>query len=248
MAGMKKIGKAVGGLFWKNNSSKQEFSQPDLISPLLVPTETPSVLMTTNSAEVDQEFYRSIEAELQKSTPAEFAEFFNQLSVFNEKFPNLDEPTRYQLAFHAAQTALKPRNQQLTFSSLNHAVSSMMSILDNENRAFQTQNEQGFNTNLKSVQNKVAEIATGIRNIETRLEAVQKELDAFLSAKNQEKKKLDDERSRLISERIVVEGEINKLQDKKSERQNRFTVALQAQRQRLESIKTALENNLKGIH
>jgi septal ring factor EnvC (AmiA/AmiB activator) len=51
----------------------------------------------------------------------------------------------------------------------------------------------------------------------------------------------------LISQRVVAEGEINQLQQKKTERETQFNSALEAHRQRLEELKSELEDHLKNI-
>lgn len=246
MAGLNKLKKAAVGLFWRDSAANQPSIEPVTTAPFPISPVLAAAPPSAN-AEVDQEFYRSIDQEVSRSTPAEFAEFYNQLLVINEKFSHLDDSTRYQLAFNAAQTALKARNQNLTYLGLVQAVSNLTTTLENEKREFYAQNDQGYQINLAAIRKKVAEIAGGVRNCESRLEALQKEIDAFLAAKNQEKKKLEDERNRLISERVVTEGEMTKLESTKSERESRFAAAMEAHRQRIENLKLALDNNLKSM-
>jgi chromosome segregation ATPase len=179
--------------------------------------------------------------------PIEFAEYYNQMSVINEKFSNLDEATRYQLAFHAARTALKTQKQNLTPASLIKSIAGMVKVLDTEKREFEAQNDQGYQSNLVGVQKKAQEMSQGIKDRENRLQALQKEIDAFLAAKSAEKKKLDDERAQLISQRVVAEGEMNQLGQKKTERETKFNTALEAHRQRLDELKSELEEHLKNI-
>jgi len=241
MADLKKL----KGLFWKEKEpqpqdlSPEPVFNPDPISIPSAPLETP--------AEVDSEFFGAIEKELDKSVPIEFAEFYNQMSVINEKFSNLDEATRYQLAFHAAQTALKTRNQNLTPASLIKSIAGMVKVLDTEKREFQAQNDQGYQSNLAGVQKKSQEMSQGIKDRENRLQSLQKEIDAFLAAKTAEKKRLEDERAQLISQRVIAEGEMNQLGQKKTERETKFSTALEAHRQRLEELKSELEDHLKNI-
>ncbi len=241
MADLKKL----KGLFWKEKEPQPEDLAPEpVFNP--DPISIPSAPRATQ-AEVDSEFFGAIEKELDKSVPIEFAEFYNQMSVINEKFSNLDEATRYQLAFHAAQTALKTRNQNLTPASLIKSITGMVKVLDTEKREFQAQNDQGYQTNLANVQKKSQEMSQGIKDRENRLQMLQKEIDAFIAAKTAEKQRLEDERAQLISQRVVSEGEINQLQQKKTERENQFNAALEAHRQRLDELKSDLETHLKNI-
>jgi len=241
MADLKKI----KNLFWRGADSKPEELSPQPISNI-EPLIMPAVSMKSPAA-VDTEFFEAIQQELNKTMPVEFAEFYNQMSVINEKFANLDEATRYQLAFHAAQTALKTRNHNLTPVSLIKSLGSMVKALENEQREFQSQNEQGYQANLSNVQKKADEMSRGIKDREDRLQALQKEIDSFLAAKSAEKKRLEDDRAQLISQRVVAEGEINQFQQKKTERSIKFNSALDAHRQRLEGLKSELEQHLKNI-
>ncbi|MDZ7340496.1 MAG: hypothetical protein ONB27_03995, partial [candidate division KSB1 bacterium] len=113
--------KKLKGLFWRDAEPSAE---PDLAPTPTINLEPLPIPSTTSPPppEVDSQFFAAIETELAKAMPGEFAEFYNQMSVINEKFPNLDKATRYQLAFHAAQTALKTRNQQLTPATLVKSV------------------------------------------------------------------------------------------------------------------------------
>ncbi len=242
MANLKKLKE----LFWKEGEQQPQDLSPtptDNLEPFTIPSASP----LPTPSDVDSEFFRAIEKELAKSMPAEFAEFYNQMSVINEKFANLYEATRFQLAFHAAQTALKTRNQSLTPTSLIKSVASMVKVLDMEKQEFQIQNDQGYQSNLAGVQKKSQEMSQGIKDRESRLQTLQKEIDAFLAAKSAEKKKLEDERAQLISQRVIAEGEINQLQQKKSARDIQFNAALEAHRQRLETLKSELEDHLKNI-
>ena len=237
--------KKIKGIFWRDVESKSPDISPEPVlnlDPLTFPTASKE-----SPVEVDTEFFSSIEQELAKAMPIEFAEFYNQVSVINEKFSNLDEATRYQLAFHAAKTALKIRKKNLTPASLIKSIIGMEKVLDSERKQFQSQNEQGYKSNMATVQKKAEEMSQGIKDREHRLEVLQKEIDAFLAAKSAEKKRLEDERAGLISQRVVAEGEINQLQQKKTERENQFNSALEVHRQRLEDLKSELEDHLKNI-
>jgi hypothetical protein len=246
MPDMKKIKKAAIGLFWKENSQTLEplSSEPAL---RLDPISMPMPPTATDKGVVDQAFYSAIEAELNKAMDTDFSEFFNQMSVINEKFSNLDEATRYQLAFHAAQTALKARGVNLTFSGLLKTLGRLNQVLDVEKREFKMQNDQGYQNNLTNIRQKSTEIGEGIKTRENRLQEIERELEAFLAAKNAEKKKLDEERNQLISQRVVVESEINQLEQKKGERESRFNAALEAHLQRLAKFQQDLQTNLKII-
>ncbi len=237
--------KKFKGLFWRDGEPLPQNLSPESVVPL-EPLNIPNVPLST-SAEVDSEFFDAIEKELAKSMPIEFVEFYNQMSVINEKFSNLDGATRYQLAFHAAQTALKTRKQNLTPASLLKAIGEVVKVLDREKQEFRAQNEQGYQSNLAGVQKKAQEMSLGIKDRENRLQALQKELDAFLAAKSAEKKKLEDERTQLISQRVIAEGEINQLGQKKAERETKFNAALEAHRQRLDELKSELAEHLKNI-
>lgn len=237
--------KKLKGLFWRDGEPESQDLSPE---PVVSrdPLNVPSVPLEA-PAEVDSEFFGAIEKELARSMPIEFAEFYNQMSVINEKFSNLDEATRYQLAFHAAQTALKTRKQNMTPASLTRSIASLGKILDREKQEFQAQNEQGYQSNRAGVQKKAEEMSQGIKDRENRLQALQKEIDAFLAAKTAEKKKLEDERAQLISQRVIAEGEMNQLEQKKTERETQFNAALEAHRQRLDELKSELEDHLKNI-
>jgi len=247
MADMKKIKKAAIGLFWQDKEQAPADLGPATVSsdPLTAPI-TPAYTPARTET-VDKEFYNALENELQKNMSPEFAEFYNQVSVINEKFANLDEPTRYQLAFHAAQTALKARNLNLSFASLSRAVAKLQDTLTAEKQDFSAQNEQGFVSNLSAIKRKVEEISNGIKSRENQLVSLQQELDAFVAAKNQEKKKLESDRDRLVSDRVVTESQINQLEQKKRDRQSRFDGAWQAQQGRIEELRRELESYLKGI-
>lgn len=245
MAGLKKIKDSALGLFWRKTEPEPQDLSPESavnIQPLNL-----SATPMENVTGVDQEFFGAIQQELTRAMPIEFAEFYNQMSVINEKFSNLDEGTRYQLAFHAAQTALKMRNRSLTSGSLIKSINSLEKALETEQREFQLQNNQGYQANLQNVKKKSDDMSQGIKEREDRLKALQQEIDAFLAAKSSEKKKLEDERAQLISQRVLAESKINQLQQKKTERETKFNNALEAHRQRLEEIKSDLENHLKNI-
>lgn len=237
--------KKLKGLFWKDEEPAPEDISPDPAAPL-EPLTIPSVPLEA-PAEVDSEFFGAIEKELAKSMPVEFSEFYSQMSVINEKFSNLDEATRFQLSFHAAQTALKTRKQNMTPASLTKSIANLVKILDREKQEFQAQNDQGYHSNLTGVQKKAEEMSQGIKDRENRLQALQKEIDAFLAAKSAEKKKLEDERAQLISQRVIAEGEMNQLGQKKTERETKFNAALEAHRQRLDELRSELEEHLKNI-
>jgi chromosome segregation ATPase len=246
MAGLKKLKDSTIGLFWRKPESTPQDLAPESplnIEPLNIPTAP-----IENLAAVDQEFFGAIQQELTKAMPVEFAEFYNQMSVINEKFSNLDEATRYQLAFHAAQTALKMRNRSLTLTSLIKSIATMEKALETEQREFQLQNEQGYQANLDNVKRKAEEMSQGIKDRENRLQSLQKEIDAFLAAKSAEKKKLEDERTQLISQRVIAESEINQLQQKKAERETKFNNALETHRQQLKEMKSDLADHLKNIN
>ena len=237
--------KKLKNIFWRSAESKPEdiSLEPTLnLEPLKI--STPSL---ETPADVDTEFFGAIEQEIAKAMPIEFAEFYNQMSIINEKFSNLDEATRYQLAFHAARTALQTQKKNLTPARLLKSIGGMEELLEAERRTFQEQNEQGYQANLGAVKKKAEEMSRGIKDRENRLVALQKEIDAFLAAKSAEKKRLEEERARLISQRVVAEGEMNQLQQKKTERETQFSSALEAHRQRLEELKSKLEDHLKNI-
>jgi len=241
MPDLKKIKK----IFWREPEPSPAALSPELaspIEPISIPKEPTKI-----TAASDSEFYRAIEKSIANTMPSEFAEFYNQMTVINEKFPNLDKATRYQLAFHAAQTALKTRNQQLTPGSLVRSIDSMARALDAEKQEFDTANEQSYRENYQQVEQKVQQMSQGIKDREHRLELLQKEIDAFLAAKNAEKKKLEDERMQLISQRVIAEGEMNQLKQKKAERETQFHAALEAHRQRLQELRIELEEHLKTI-
>jgi len=237
--------KKLKGLVWRDGLPEDNDQIPEPVidlEPIKVPVTQPNT-----TAEVDTQFYSAIEKVITQSMPLEFAEFYNQMSVINEKFPNLDEATRYQLAFHAAQTALKLRKQNLTPASLIKSIAHTEQALDKEKREFHEQNELGYQSNLSNVQKRAQEMSQGVKDRESRLQAVQKEIDAFLAAKTAEKKRLEDERAQLISQRVVAEGEINQLQQKKTERETQFSAAMQVHRDRLAKLKSELEGYLKNI-
>ncbi len=241
MADLKKIKK----LFWREAEVPSAIPSPaevGPIEPIPMASDAPKI-----AAASDSEFYGSIEKAIANTMPAEFAEFYNQMSVINEKFPNLDKATRYQLAFHAAQTALKGRNQQLTPASLVKSVESMARALDAEKQEFEAANEQSYRNNYRQVEQKVQQMSQGIKDRENRLQMLQQEIEAFLAAKNAEKKKLEDERMQMISQRVIAEGEMNQLKQKKAERETQFNAALEAHRQRLAELKIELEQHLKNI-
>ncbi|HOX86612.1 MAG TPA: hypothetical protein PKW76_10990 [bacterium] len=238
--------KKIKDLFWRHEETRPEDLAPASVGdldPLTFPVTPP----LPTPADVDSEFYRAIEKELAKTTPAEFAEFHNQMSVINEKFTNLDETTRFQLAFHAAQTALKARSHSLTPAALVKSITEIEKTLESEKREFNAQNDHGYQANQAAVQQKVQQMSQGIKDREARLQTLQKEIDSFLSAKSAEKKKLEDERAQLISQRVVAEGEINQLQQKKNERETQFHAALEAHRRRLVELKAKLSEHLANI-
>jgi hypothetical protein len=240
--------KNLKGLFWKDGEAESNYQnlapEPNInLQPISISTSASSV----SPAGGDSEFYQALEKELTQAMPAEFTEFYNQMLVINEKFANLDDATRYQLAFTAAKTALKTRNQELAPADLIRLTANMTKVLDKEKQEFVTQNEQSYQVNLTNVQQKATEISQGIKDHENRLKALQNEIDAFLAAKSAEKKRLEDERAQLISQRVISEGEINQLQQKKIAREAQFSGALEAHRLRLEELKSKLENHLKNI-
>lgn len=241
MADLKKI----KGLFWREPGKT---SEPESVAPIAVPT-MPAVtpLPPLQQEPLDEEFFGAIDQEMRQSMPADFAEFFSQMLVINEKFSNLDQKTRYQLAFHAAQTALKTRNEDLTYNEVLKAMDNLSQILQREKNEFQTQNEQGYQANLQTIQSKVNEIAQGIKAREERLQALQKEMDHYVAVKNQEKAKLEQERSDLISQRVVTESEINNLEKKKTDREARFNSALAVHRDRIEKLRTELASYLQEL-
>lgn len=239
MADLKKIKK----LFWREAEAPPVSPSPAVVGPLEpipIATEVPA-------AANDSGFYGSIETAIANSMPGEFAEFYNQMTVINEKFPNLDKATRYQLAFHAAQTALKARHQQLTPAALVKSIDSMTRALDGEKQEFVTANEQSYQSNYRQVEQKVQQMSQGIKDRESRLQMIQQEIEAFLAEKNAEKKKLEEERMQMISQRVIAEGEMNQLKQKKAERETQFNAALEAHRQRLQELKIELEQHLKNI-
>ncbi len=239
--------KKLKGLFWREAEPSGEPNLAPAPTIDLEPLPTAPSSSSPPPPAADSQFFSAIENELANAMPGEFAEFYNQMSVINEKFPNLDKATRYQLAFHAAQTALKTRNQQLTPVSLIKSVDSMAKALDAEKQEFQVANEQSYRENYQKVEQKVQQMSQGIKDRENRLQLLQKEIDAFLAAKNAEKKKLEDERVQMISQRVIAEGEMNQLKQKKTERETQFNTALEAHRQRLMELKIELEEHLKNI-
>ncbi len=247
MANLKKLKKATIGLFWKEQEAQQQELSPQPVYTLEPLTMSVAPTVSSPPAEVNHEFYSAIERELAKATPPEFNEFYSQLSVINEKFANLDETTRYQLAFHAAQTALKARNQSLTPSALIKSVSKMNDVLDAEKREFSLQNEQSFQSNVEALRKKVEDINQNVKSRESRLQALQQELESFLAAKNAEKKKLEDERAQFITQRVTSENEMQQLEKKKTDRESQFNAALEAHVQRLEKLKNELVSRLKDV-
>lgn len=235
-------------LFWKDSGEEPNFQNlapdPNInLQPISIsPAPTPAI-----PDGADAGFYQAIEKELTKGMPVEFTEFYNQMLVINEQFANLDDATRYQLAFTAAKTALKARNQELTPADLIKLTANLAKVLDREQQEFVADNEHSYQANLTQVQQKAAGISQGITDHENRLKALQNEIDAFLAAKSAEKKRLEDERAQLISQRVISEGEINQLKQKKTARESQFNAALEAHRLRLEELKTKLENHLKNI-
>ena len=123
----------------------------------------------------------------------------------------------------------------------------MNDVLDAEKREFSAQNEQSYQSNLDALRKKVEEINQGVKSRESRLQALQQEMESFLAAKNAEKKKLEDERAQYITQRVTSEGEMNQLQKKKSEREFQFNTALDAHVQRLGKLKEELVSRLKDV-
>lgn len=261
MADLKKIGKKAISVFWRDKEAPPEELGQNLgpnIGPNLGPNLGPATApyappVTTapsapaSSTSGDNPFYKALEQELLKQMPTAFAEFNSQVAEISEKFPALDQATRDQLAFHAAQTALKARQQDLTVNHVLQALDTVIKSLSKEEAEFQTQNEEGFRQKLAGVRQKINELKQGITARENRLVELQKELDAFIAARNEEKKRLEHEKSQLLSDQLVTENEINQIEQKKREREADFHSALQSHVQNFNALRERLASNLQKL-
>jgi len=256
MADLKKIGKKAISVFWRDKEPPSEELGPNLgpdLGPNLGPTTpytppaTTAPITQASPASGDNPFYKALEQELLKQMPVAFAEFNSQAAAIGEKFPALDQTTRDQLAFHAAQTALKARQQDLNVNHVLQALDTVIKSLSREESEFNTQNEEGFKQKLAGVRQKIGELKQGITARENRLVEIQKELDAFIAARNEEKKRLENEKSQLLSNQLVTENEINQIEQKKREREADFRSALQAHQQNFTALRERLASNLQKL-
>jgi chromosome segregation ATPase len=244
MARLASIKKATVGLFWRETKSEASDLAPQPTLPALSTVELASLETQTPGA-VDSEFFAALESELSKARSSEFTEFYNQMTVINEKFANLDEPTRYQLAFHAAQTALKARGQSLSYPVLIKAIERLGQVLETEKKEFAGQNETGYQENLSQIRSKVEKLAQEIKARETRLQSIQQEIDAFLAAKGEERKRIEAEKAQLATQRAASEEEMSQIAVKKAERDTRFNSALTAHQDKIAQLRDELEQHLK---
>jgi len=261
MADLKSIGKKAISVFWREKEAPPEETGsnlgPDLgpnLGPDLGPAASPysppvttAPLPPASPAAGDSPFYKPLEQELLKQMPVAFTEFNSQAAVISEKFPALDQATRDQLAFHAAQTALKARQQDLNVNQVLQALDTVIKSLGREEAEFNAQNEEGFRQKLAGVRQKISELKQGIAARENRLVEIQKELDAFIAARNEEKKRLENEKSQLLSNQLVTENEINQIEQKKREREADFRSALQAHQQNFTALRERLASNLQKL-
>ncbi len=255
MADLKNLGKKAISVFWREKESPAQDLGPSpapdlgpiLSSPLSSSTPIPPLSVPSGTAPADTPFYKEIEQEMGKSMPPAFAEFNLQLADLTDKFPALDQMTRDQLAFHAAQTALKARQQDLGVNHVLQALDSVIKALNQEEAQFSTQNEEGFKQKLAAVRQKISDLKQGIAIRENRLAEIQKELDAFIAARNEEKKRLETEKSQLLSDQLVTENEINQIEQKKREREANFSTALQLHQQNFAALRERLAANLQKL-
>ncbi|HNW61221.1 MAG TPA: hypothetical protein PKI62_16225 [bacterium] len=183
-----------------------------------------------------------------KKMPSAFAEFNLQLADLTDKFPALDQATRDQLAFHAAQTALKARQQDLNVAHVLQALDAVIKTLRQEEAEFTTQNEEGFKQKLAGVRQKITDLKQGISSRENRLVEIQNELDAFIAARTEEKKRLENEKSQLLSDQLVTENEISQIEQKKREREASFHNALERHQQNFTALRERLATNLQKLN
>ncbi|HOT95715.1 MAG TPA: hypothetical protein PLG50_10955 [bacterium] len=254
MADLKKLGKKAISVFWREKEAAAQDLGPSpapnlgpILSSPVSPTPIPPLSMPSATAPADTPFYKEIEQELAKNMPPAFAEFNLQLADLTEKFPALDQMTRDQLAFHAAQTALKARQQHLSVDHVLQALDTAIKALNQEEAQFSTQNEEGFKQKLAEVRQKINGLKQGIALRENRLVEIQKELDAFIAARNEEKKRLEAEKAQLLSDQLVTENEINQIEQKKREREANFHTALQLHQQNFAALRDRLAANLQKI-
>ncbi len=249
MPDFKKIKKAAIGVFWRESESPAENRPEDLgpnpvsASPASLPPLDPLAVPVVN----DNTFYPAIEKELLAAMPPEFAEFYNQMAVINDKFSHLDQATRDKLAFHAAQTALKVRQLNLSPAVIQQAMQLLSKKLESEKQEFLLQNNKGFQQRQAGIHNKIQELKQGIKARESRLQSIQQELDAYVKAKNEEMKKLESEKARLLSDQLVTENEFNQIEQKKQEREQQFSGALKSHEARLAELKNRLQSNLSDL-
>jgi hypothetical protein len=252
MADLKSIGKKAISIFWSEGESPAQDLGPNLspqpapeaaaaAAPIYVPPPR------SETAASDNPFYKELEKEIGKNMPPAIAEFVSQLAVINEKFANLDEATRDQLAFQMAQTAMKARSQELTVAQVIQGAAAVVDSLGMEESEFSRQNEQGFQQKVAEVRRKIDELKQGISAREKRLVEVQKELDAFIAARTEEKKKLESEKAKLLSDQLVTENEISHIEQKKRERETTFHGAMEAHRQIFDALRARLAANLQKL-
>ncbi len=246
MPDFKKIKKAAIGMFWNEPEPQPLDLGPNPIPDATAPL-SPLEPIASAPPTSDNTFYPAIEKELLAAMPPEFSEFFSQMAVINEKFANLDQPTRDKLAFHAAQTALKVRQLNLTPAVIQQAMQILMKKLESEKQEFLQQNDQGFQKRQVSIRNKIQELKQGIKMRENRLQTIQQELDAYIKAKNEEMKKLEAEKAKLLSDQLVTENDISQIEQKKRDREQEFASALKSHEERLVELKNRLENNLADL-
>jgi hypothetical protein len=253
MADIKKLGKKAISVFWREKEQPAQELGPNLgpdlgpASPPVAPPVSIPPLSGESPRTGENPFFQELEKELGKNMPPAFAEFSVQLADLSEKFPALDQTTRDQLAFHAAQTALKARQQELTVGHVLQALDAVIKSLNQEATEFTSQNEQGFKEKLASIRLKIGELKQGIAARENRLVEVQKELDAFIAARTEEKKRLESEKAQLLSDQLLTENEINQIEQKKREREATFQSALQLHQQNFNALRERLSANLQKL-
>lgn len=252
MADLKKLGKKAISIFWREGETAQDLG-PNLAPPAAAaPDPLPSAPVYTPPpaavpAAGENPFYQELEKEIGKNMPPAIAEFISQLAVINTKFANLDEATRDQLAFQMAQTAMKARNQELTVGHVLQGAETLVRSLGTEEKEFTQQNDQGFRDKLAAVRRKIEELKQGISTREQRLVDLQKELDAFIAARNDEKKRLESEKAKLLSDQLVTENEITQIEGKKRDREASFHQALEAHVKNLDALRARLAANLEKL-
>jgi hypothetical protein len=249
MADLKGIGKNAIAVFWREKEEQVQDLGPNLAPSPSPATAAPaySPILESGPVTSDNPFYKDIEKELLKNMPPAFGELNVQMAEINEKFSSLDQATRDQLAFHAAHAALKARQQNLTVADVLQALDGGVKSLSQEEAQFNNQNEQGFKDKLAAVRQKISQLKQGISMRENRLVEVQKELDAFIAARNEEKKKLEAEKAQLLSDQLVTENEINQIEQKKREREANFRSAMQTHMQNYSALRERLAANLQKL-